>query len=97
MSRHRDIRNLDIQSELDDDALSDGGEELTAEQEQQMNQAFDQVQAVIGDSVISELSERAVREALWEFYFDVDQTVEWALGKYASYTASPPCQFIRFS
>ena len=50
MSRHRDIRNLNIQcmllprhhiscpltypaAELDDDALSDGGEELTEEQE----------------------------------------------------------------
>lgn len=49
MSRHRDIRNLDFEgehryargkaaadqfaAELDDDALSDGGEELTEEQE----------------------------------------------------------------
>ncbi|KAJ2915035.1 hypothetical protein MD484_g5395, partial [Candolleomyces efflorescens] len=90
MSRHRDIRNLNIHAELDDDALSDGGDELTPEQERQMNEAFDQVYSVIGDSVISELSERAVREALWELYFDVDQTVEWALGKYTSHTASPP-------
>jgi len=46
-----------------------------------MNEALEQVRAIVGESIIHELSERTVREALWELYFDVDQTVDWALGK----------------
>ncbi|KAF6762802.1 hypothetical protein DFP72DRAFT_567577 [Ephemerocybe angulata] len=82
MSRHRDIRNLDVDAELEDDALSDGGDELTEEQEAQMNEAFESVRSVIGDAMIADLSERSIREALWELYFDVEQTVEWAFSEH---------------
>jgi hypothetical protein len=92
-----------VAAELDDDALSDGGEELTEEQERtspllwptralvidrdpvQMNQAFEEVRGVIGDEAIDVIGERPIREALWEFYFNAAQTVEWAMGKLFSH------------
>ncbi|KAF8901630.1 hypothetical protein CPB84DRAFT_1846637 [Gymnopilus junonius] len=97
MSRHRDIRNINIADELDDDALSDGGEEeMTSEQQglhetallafvqaefaqAQMNDALDQVKLVIGNKAQSGLSDNAIRDVLWEYYFDVEKTVQWAL------------------
>ncbi|PPR03834.1 hypothetical protein CVT26_000832 [Gymnopilus dilepis] len=96
MSRHRDIRNLNLADELDDEALSDGGEEeMTPEQQglhentilqsvraelvqAQMNDGLDQVRLVVGDEAQSGLSDNAVRDALWEYYFDVERTIQWA-------------------
>ena len=47
----------------------------------QMNQAFEEVRGVIGDEAIDMIGERPIREALWEFYFNAAQTVNWAMGK----------------
>jgi HBS1 N-terminus len=84
--------------ELDDDALSDGGEEeMTIEQQglpeanmlasvhaeyaqAQMNDGLEQVRLVIGNEVTSELSDNSIKDALWEYYFDIERTVQWALG-----------------
>ncbi|KAF8974681.1 hypothetical protein BDZ97DRAFT_1935463, partial [Flammula alnicola] len=97
MSRHRSIRNLNIQDELDDDALSDGGEgDMTLEQQglqsgtllesvrteyiqAQMNDGLEQVRLIIGNEDISELSDNSIKDALWEYYFDVEKTVQWSL------------------
>ncbi|KIM45904.1 hypothetical protein M413DRAFT_23715 [Hebeloma cylindrosporum] len=97
MSRHRDVRSLNIQDELDDDALSDGGEgEITPEQEglhetqmlesvraeciqAQMNDGLEQVRLIIGGEDVSELSDNSIKDALWEYYFDVEKTIQWSL------------------
>ncbi|SJL01688.1 uncharacterized protein ARMOST_05011 [Armillaria ostoyae] len=66
--------------ELDDDALSDGGDEEMTEQEQaELNATFEQVRDVIGDEDTTGISEREIKEYLWDCFFKVDQTVEWAL------------------
>lgn len=62
-----------------------------------MNQAFEDVRAVIGDALVDELSERAVRDAIWECYFDVEQTVEWAFGKYTLSSKSNLLPIQRYS
>ncbi|KAF8165067.1 hypothetical protein B0H34DRAFT_793499 [Crassisporium funariophilum] len=97
MSRHREVRNLNIHDELNDDALSDGGEEdLTHEQQglhedtllasvraeivqAQMSDGLEQVRLVIGNEDTSDLSDKSIKDALWEYYFDVEKTVTWAL------------------
>lgn len=33
MSRHRHVRNINIHDELNDDALSDGGDDMTPQQQ----------------------------------------------------------------
>ena len=84
--------------ELDDDALSDGGEEeMTIEQQglpeanmlasvhaeyaqAQMNDGLEQVRLVIGNELTSELSDNSIKDALWEYFFDIERTVRWALG-----------------
>lgn len=43
---------------------------------------MEQVRNVIGEEEISGLSDRAIKDALWDSYYDVDKTVGWAMGKY---------------
>ncbi|KAI6165017.1 hypothetical protein EDD17DRAFT_323534 [Pisolithus thermaeus] len=54
MSRHRLVRNINIQ---DDDALSDGGDEVTDEQYAQLESGLTHVRAVMGDEAISALDD----------------------------------------
>ncbi|KAF9057448.1 hypothetical protein BJ165DRAFT_33338 [Panaeolus papilionaceus] len=80
MSRHRAIRNLNIQAELDDDAFSEPEEDqLTEEQQAQMNDGLEQIRQVIGSADFSGVSDQSIKDALWEYYFDVDQTIQWAM------------------
>ncbi|KIL68231.1 hypothetical protein M378DRAFT_943231 [Amanita muscaria Koide BX008] len=80
MSRHRHVRNLNVQDELEDHALSDGGEEdMTPEQQAQMESGMEQVRAVIGDEQVSGLSDATLRDVLWEYYFDIGRTIQWAI------------------
>ncbi|KAK2466434.1 hypothetical protein APHAL10511_002076 [Amanita phalloides] len=80
MSRHRHVRSINIHDELNDDAISDGGEyDMTPEHQEQMDAGLDAVRTVIGDEATSGLSDASLKDALWEYYFDVDKTIQWAL------------------
>jgi hypothetical protein len=46
----------------------------------QMNDGLEQVRLIIGDEDLSELSDNSIKDALWEYYFDVEKTVQWSLG-----------------
>ncbi len=45
-----------------------------------MEAAFEQLISVLGDSNTTGLSDKEVKAALWEAYFNVEETIEWALG-----------------
>ncbi|KDQ29039.1 hypothetical protein PLEOSDRAFT_1075871 [Pleurotus ostreatus PC15] len=78
MSRHRDIRNINIENELDDEAIDDGGEyDMTPEQEAQMNDALEQVRNIVGDEYDCGISDKDLKMALWDRFFDVHQGVNW--------------------
>jgi len=50
----------------------------------QMNDGLEQVRLIIGGEDVSELSDKSIKDALWEYYFDVEQTIQWALGSFFS-------------
>ncbi|KAI0047267.1 hypothetical protein FA95DRAFT_1260810 [Auriscalpium vulgare] len=79
MSRHRFVRNLDIDDERDDGALSDGGDDMTPEQQAQLEAGLDRVRAVIGDEMQSGFTDSIIEDTLWDCYFDESKTVEWLL------------------
>ncbi|KAF9534968.1 hypothetical protein CPB83DRAFT_223685 [Crepidotus variabilis] len=80
MSRHRAIRNMKYEDALEDDALSDGGgDELTQEQEAQLNDGLEQIRLVIGGEDTTGLSDQSIKDALWEYYFDAEKALHWAL------------------
>ncbi|KAH9482959.1 hypothetical protein JR316_0005059 [Psilocybe cubensis] len=86
-----------IADELEDDALSDGGDyDMTPDQQglhdtnmlasvqaeldqARMEDGLDQVKLVIGDESQSGFSDNEIRDVLWEYYFDIEKTIEWAL------------------
>ena len=45
-----------------------------------MDDGLEQVRLVIGNGIVTELSDNSIKDALWEFYFDIERTVQWALG-----------------
>jgi hypothetical protein len=45
-----------------------------------LNNGFDQVRGIIGDEEESGLSDAAIKNALWHYYFDIEKTVQWLLG-----------------
>ena len=38
------------------------------------------VREVVGPPTVSDITDQAIQDALWEFYFDIPQTVQWLLG-----------------
>ena len=48
-----------------------------------MIDGLEQVRNVLGDQEHSGCSDQAIKDALWEFFFDIDKSVVWLLG--ASY------------
>ncbi|KAG8805201.1 Hsp70 suppressor, GTPase facilitates ribosomal subunit dissociation [Serendipita sp. 400] len=84
MSRHRFVRAMDLATaEKEYEALSDGGEdpedEITPEQLAQMNSVREHVRAVIGPPRTSGILDKEIDDASWEFYFDLDQTMDHIL------------------
>ncbi|KAI8353367.1 hypothetical protein BD560DRAFT_336670 [Blakeslea trispora] len=85
MSRHRAVRNLDIDDVLEEDEYNSEYDENEFDEEQLSNEDLDRlddgldyVYGVIGYDTF--LTAREIKEALWNFYFDQEQTVDWALG-----------------
>jgi len=46
----------------------------------QMIDGLEQVRNILGDQEHSGFSDQAIKDALWEFFFDVDKSVVWLLG-----------------
>lgn len=45
-----------------------------------MNDGLEQVRLAIGDTDQSEVSDNSIKEVLWEYYFDIEKTLQWAIG-----------------
>lgn len=54
--------------------------QLSNEDLDALEEGLDYVYGVIGQDV--PLTDVEIKEALWYYYFDKDETVNWALGKY---------------
>lgn len=78
MSRHRAVRNLDLDEEMADDDYGSGAEEdpyesITAEERANLDEAMATLASVLGPSPQNGFTEREMQDQLWEAYFDVDQ------------------------
>ena len=76
MSRHRDVRNLDYDELLDDEAATN---EMSREESDRLDAAVEAITNRIGDS----FSLKEVQDSAWYYYFDVDQATNWLLGAYS--------------
>ncbi|WFD31829.1 hypothetical protein MSPP1_002869 [Malassezia sp. CBS 17886] len=82
MSRHRAVRNLDLGEELADD-YSDGEhnaiDDLSPEDSDALEQALLTVIDTLGEPEQCGISDRTMKEAIWETYFDVPAAVDMLL------------------
>ena len=98
MSRHREVHNVDCNDppEFEACGLSDNREDAIEKQRGALRRRpyellspLGQVRNTLGDQRHSGCSDEAIREALWECFFDVDKSVVWLLG--LSYSLHPSC------
>ncbi|KAG0200265.1 HBS1-like protein [Mortierella sp. GBA30] len=83
MSRHRNVRNLDL-----DDVMDDGYDEddyieeqaMTAEEQAQMAEATEEVLSMLSGAKVSM---KEIQDALWYYYFDVDQAAVYLIDELA--------------
>lgn len=77
MSRHRAVRNLDLDEELAEDDYYDEDpyENLSPEDHDAMTEAYSQTLDVLGPLSSNGFTEREIKDILWDAYFDVDSAV----------------------
>ncbi|KAK6537314.1 Hsp70 suppressor, GTPase facilitates ribosomal subunit dissociation [Orbilia ellipsospora] len=83
MSRHKNVRTMNLADELDD---YDGEDDYFEEEEEGMSPAdkarmadgLRQVREVVGDDVPA-LTDEKIEETLWYYYFDVPKTITYLL------------------
>lgn len=94
MSRHRIFQNYDYENELDD---FDGELEAEAEEEQdelspedkvQMAEGTAEVKMILGPRV-DKVTTQQIQEALWHYYYDIDKTVAYLIGKFVDPAPKP--------
>ncbi|KAK3832375.1 MAG: P-loop containing nucleoside triphosphate hydrolase protein [Linnemannia gamsii] len=86
MSRHRNVRNLDL-----DDVLDDGYDDedyaeeqvMTTQEQAQMADATEDVKAMLGNAKVTI---KEIQDALWYYYFDIDQAAVYLLDELAKKT-----------
>ncbi|SHO79380.1 Hypothetical protein MSYG_3729 [Malassezia sympodialis ATCC 42132] len=78
MSRHRAVRNLDLTEELADDYDHDADflDDISPEDQDALEQALLAVIDTLGEPEECGISERRMKEALWETYFDAPAAVD---------------------
>ncbi|KAH9938502.1 uncharacterized protein B0H18DRAFT_17490 [Fomitopsis serialis] len=63
MSRHRFVRNINVQEELEDDYASDGGEaDMDPEEYEQMMEGLERVRITLGSPEQSGLSDQEIKD-----------------------------------
>ncbi|SGY88740.1 BQ5605_C137g13404 [Microbotryum silenes-dioicae] len=77
-SRHRAVKQLDLAEQLDDDAIdSEGDDAYDMDDEQYVG--LSAVQNLLGPN--TPISDKEIRDSLWDSYFDIDGTVAYLLGE----------------
>ncbi|MCJ1312271.1 Hsp70 suppressor, GTPase facilitates ribosomal subunit dissociation [Agyrium rufum] len=91
MSRHKLVKTLDLDNELDDydggeeydyDGTGQGGDEMSPEDRERMRIATAETFSILGPDV--PVTEKEVQDSLWYYYYDVQKTVDYLLKKTTS-------------
>ncbi|WVQ78520.1 hypothetical protein IAT38_000606 [Cryptococcus sp. DSM 104549] len=88
MSRHRFVRNLDLEDELnDEEEEEDSG--MSAEEKAQMAKALPIARAQLKD-LKPPISDDAIADSLWHYWFDVEKSVTWLRQDWQKKGEAPP-------
>ena len=76
MSRHRFIKTIDVDDELDEfEGDDDEGEYYDYNDDPKMRECLAEAREVLG----SEFTDREIQDSLWYTYYDVEKTVNYLL------------------
>ena len=88
MSRHKLIKNLDLDDELDD---YDGGEDYDADPNAEELSAEDKENMAVGTIAVraelpegSDITEKQIHEALWHYYYNIEKTVGYLMKEFVT-------------
>ncbi|KAL8715965.1 MAG: hypothetical protein Q9220_000632 [cf. Caloplaca sp. 1 TL-2023] len=88
MSRHKLVKTMDLDDELDvfdgadyDDDSDAPEEELSADDKAQLQRGLHEVRATLGPTV--NVSDKTIEDSLWHYYYDVEKTVNYILQQQA--------------
>ncbi|KAL8683520.1 MAG: hypothetical protein Q9186_000560 [Xanthomendoza sp. 1 TL-2023] len=85
MSRHKLVKTMNLDDELDDfdgadyDDDYNATEELTADDKARLHSGVQEVRTVLGPSI--NISDEVIEDSLWHYYYDVSKTVNYFLRK----------------
>ncbi|KAI4100285.1 MAG: hypothetical protein L6R37_005571 [Teloschistes peruensis] len=77
MSRHKLVKTMDLDDELDDYDGAHYSDDLDVADEQHLRQGVINVRAVLGPSV--NVRDKDIEDSLWHYYYDEDRTVNYLL------------------
>lgn len=76
MSRHKLVKTLDLDAELDDfDGVEESGDEYDPNEDIRMKAALTDAREVLD----SNFTDKEIQESLWYYYYDVEKTVNYLL------------------
>ncbi|KAJ2014123.1 hypothetical protein GGI14_005024 [Coemansia sp. S680] len=78
MSRHRAVRNLNLEEELyeeDDGAIYDELQDVSEEDQARLIKGVEAVKCAIGSD--TGIEDREIKESLWYYFFDEEATIAW--------------------
>ncbi|PSR73485.1 hypothetical protein PHLCEN_2v10777 [Hermanssonia centrifuga] len=67
---------------MDDEAMDDG-EDLSPEDLEQLTQGLEQIRATVGSEAESGMTDKDIKDALYHYYFDIQQSLNWLLEEQA--------------
>ncbi|KAJ1821040.1 hypothetical protein LPJ60_002864, partial [Coemansia sp. RSA 2675] len=79
MSRHRAVRNLNLEEELydeeDDGAIYDELQDISEDDQARLIKGVEAVKGAIGSD--TGIEDREIKESLWYYFFDEEATIAW--------------------
>lgn len=97
MSRHKLIKNMDLDDELGDfdggedydyDGEDEGAEELSEEDQENMRVGTIAIRAELPQTA-THITEKQIQEALWNYYYDIEQSVGHLISTYGRAPKAP--------
>ncbi|KAL8895901.1 MAG: hypothetical protein Q9192_003378 [Flavoplaca navasiana] len=90
MSRHKLVKTMNLDDELDDFDGADFDDDYNGLEDSQLQNGIREVRTILGPSVI--VNERSIEDALWHYYYDVEKTVNYLLQQQAPTTSNKPVE-----
>ncbi|KAL8672414.1 MAG: hypothetical protein Q9168_003121 [Polycauliona sp. 1 TL-2023] len=77
MSRHKLVKTMNLDDELDDFDGADFEDDYDESEESRLQRGVEEVRTILGPSV--NVSAKSIEDSLWHYYYDVTKTVNYLL------------------